>query len=332
MAKAKRKLCFIVNPIAGNGKNKDYCSDLMEEIKSTEVDLISIDTQYHGHGSELAKEYAKSASCTLVSVGGDGTFNEIASSLIHSKAQLAIIPRGSGNGLARMIKVPERKKEQARYLLNGKVQPVDAGKVNDKLFFTTCGFGFDAHIAAIFNKGKLRGGQRYVRQILRQLMSYNAVEAEFTIDGREFKGKYFLVTFSNANQYGNNAYIAPDADLSDGKLHATIIHPFPQVLAPVMTTALLGGFINKMPFVETISMKEAHIKSVSSNVFHCDGESLEMEYPSTIKVLHKALKLIVPKNFSNKVRPYPRMEDFNKQFEFLFKQEYDIFATNKKSK
>lgn len=319
MAKAKRKLCFIVNPIAGNGKNKDYCSDLMDEMKASEVELQCIDTQHPGHGAEIAKEYAKSASVTLVSVGGDGTFNEIASSLVRSKAQLAIIPRGSGNGLARMIKVPERKKEQARYIINGKTQQIDAGRVNDKLFFTTCGFGFDAHIAAIFNKGKLRGGQRYVQSILKQILTYNPVEADFTIDEKHYKGKYFLVTFSNANQYGNNAYIAPDADLCDGKLHATIIHPFPQVLAPVMTTALLGGFINKMPFVETIPMKHAHINHVSSNIFHCDGESLEMTYPSTVNVLHKAIRLIVPKNFSSKPRKYPQLEQLNKQFEFLFK-------------
>lgn len=319
MSKTNRNFCFIVNPISGNGKNKQYCTEIMSEIKTPNVGLECIDLERKGHASEIAKQYYNANNYTLVSVGGDGTFNEIASSLVNSKVPVAIIPRGSGNGLARMIKVPEHKKEQARYLLNGPIQQVDAAKINNKFFFCTCGFGFDAHIAAIFNKGKIRGGQRYVKSVLKQLLTYNPVDAEFVIDGKEYKGKYFLVTFSNANQYGNNVYIAPDADLSDGMLHATILHPFPQVLAPLMTTALLGGFIDKMPFVETVLMKEAEIKYVSSNVFHCDGESIDMTYPASIKVLHKALNLVIPKRFQTHPHSNIGMKHLNKQFEFLFK-------------
>lgn len=319
MAKAKRKLCFIVNPIAGNGKNKDYCTELMAQIKTPNAELHCLELERKGHASEIAKQYTNRTDCTLISVGGDGTFNEIASSLVYAKVPVAIVPRGSGNGLARMIKVPERKKDIGRYILSGQEKQVDVGKVNNQYFFCTCGFGFDAHIAAVFNKGKVRGGQRYVKSVLRQLVSYSPVEADFTLDGKEYKGKFFLVTFSNANQYGNNAYIAPDADLSDGLLHATILHPFPQVLAPLMTTALLGGFINKMPFVETVTFKKAEIKYVSSPCFHCDGESLEMNYPTTIEVLNKALRLIVPKRYHLNPQRNDRMKYINDQLEAIFK-------------
>lgn len=300
IAKAKKNFCFIVNPIAGNSNNKKFCLDLIEEVKSPFVDIQCVDLKRKGHASEVVAQNLDKENCTIVSVGGDGTFNEIASALVNKDTPIAIVPRGSGNGLARMIKIPERKSEIAKYLLEGQVQAVDAGKVAGQYFFCTCGFGFDAHIASVFNKGKRRGSQRYVQNILKLLLSYNPVEAEFVIDGVEHKGKFFLVTFSNANQYGNNAFIAPAANLSDGMLQATIVHPFPQVLAPLMTTALLGGFIDKMPFVETVSFRQVEIKHVSSSCFHCDGETLEVKYPTTVEVISNAIRLLVPKKYQNK--------------------------------
>lgn len=296
--KAKRSFCFIVNPIAGTKNNIKYCQEIqeiIEKIKFPDIDIQFIVLGGKGQVSQITKEL-NNDNCTIVSVGGDGTFNEIASSLVNTNTPIAIIPRGSGNGLARMIKIPNRKKEIAEYLLQGDVIKVDAGKVNDNYFFCTCGVGFDAHIASVFNKGKQRGSKQYVQHILKLLLSYNPIQAEFTIDGVEYKGKYFLVTFSNANQYGNNAFIAPNANLSDGLLQVTILHPFPQALAPLIATALLGGFIDKIPYVETLTMHEAEIISMSSNCFHCDGESLvEMKFPIKITGINHAIQLLVPK-------------------------------------
>ncbi len=298
----KRDFCFLLNPISGNGKNKKYCSDITKEVIaiSDNVDVRTIELQRPGHASEIARQNMDNENCTIISVGGDGTLNEIASSLIYSNTPVAIVPCGSGNGLARTIGVPELKKQIAEYLVKGKVKATDAGKINDRYFFCTCGFGFDAHIASIFNTGKVRGPQKYIQSILKELLTYTPTEAEFTLDGKEYKGKFFLVTFANANQYGNNGYIAPNADISDGLLQATIIYPFPQVLAPMMGTALLSGFIDKMPYVESIAFKKAEIKYVSSPCFHCDGESLEMKYPTVIEIVEKAIKLIIPKGYRNK--------------------------------
>jgi YegS/Rv2252/BmrU family lipid kinase len=298
----KRDFCFLLNPISGNGRNKKYCSEIMKDVLAigNNIDVRTVELQRRGHASEIARQNMENENCTIVSVGGDGTLNEIASSLIYSNTPIAIVPRGSGNGLARTIGVPELKKQIAHYLVEGKIKPTDAGKINDKYFFCTCGFGFDAHIAAVFNKGKGRGPQKYVQSILKELLTYSPVEAEFTLDDKEYKGKFFIVTFANANQYGNNGYIAPNADISDGLLQATIIYPFPQVLAPMMGTALLSGYIDKMPYVETVTFKKAAIKSVSSPCFHCDGESLEMQYPTSVEVIEKAIKLIVPKGYRRK--------------------------------
>lgn len=301
--KKKRNFYFLVNPIAGKSRNKQYSLNLINEIHSAQLPAQCFELQYSGQASNKTKDIVQTGGYTIVSVGGDGTFNEIASSLVHTNTPVAIIPRGSGNGLARMIKVPERKRSQTGYLLHSDDQTIDAGKVNNRYFFCTCGFGFDADIAAAFNRGgKQRGGKRYVQKIVEKLRNNTPVEAEFTIDGKLHKGKYFLVTFANANQYGNNAYIAPEADLSDGLLHATLIHPFPSMLAPLMATALLGGFIDKMPYVETIKMRRAEILSVSSPCFHCDGETLEMTYPAKVEVVDSAIRLLIPKRYKN-IRP-----------------------------
>ncbi len=298
----KPELCFVLNPISGNGRNKKYCADIIREVRTiSNVDVRTIELQRRGHAAEVARQNYDNENCTFVAVGGDGTVNEIASSLIYSNMAMAIVPRGSGNGLAKTIKVPDLKKQIADYLVNGKVKKIDAGKVNDQYFFCTCGFGFDAHIAEAFNLGKERGFQRYVQNIAKELLTYKPVRAEFSLDGKKYTGEYFLVTFANANQYGNNAYIAPNADISDGFLQCTIIHPFPPVLAPMIAAALLGGFIDKIPNVEIVTFKQAEIKSVSCDMFHCDGESLTMNYPATVEIIEKAVKMLMPKGYRRKL-------------------------------
>ncbi len=310
-----KKYYFIINPIAGKGNNLPFGAALagMLLAKQAQVEVITLTKS--GETADILRRLPLTADDTVVSIGGDGTVNEIASSLVDTDYPLAIVPRGSGNGLANTVRLPFRKKLLAKYLLEGETRRIDAGKANNNHFFCTCGFGFDAHIAALFNRGGTkRGGNRYVKQVFKELLTYEPVEADFSLDGKACTGKFFLVTFSNANQYGNNFYIAPEADITDGLLHVTIVHPFPQLLAPLMSTALAGGFINKMPYVETYTVRQAEIRSVSSSCFHCDGETLTMHYPATVEVQEKALNLVVPKGWEHTPPLRESIEKMNDTF------------------
>lgn len=309
----KKKFYFIVNPIAGKANNIRYASAIQVEMDDTQTECETIATKAKGQAQELVEQLLPlDETETIVSVGGDGTFNDIATAMLYKNSRLAIVPRGSGNGLAHMINIPNHRKSLAKYLQTGETLNIDAGRINQHHFFCTCGFGFDAHIASAFNKGTRRGGNRYVKQVMQKLLTYTPVDAEFTMDGKAYDGKFFLVTFSNANQYGNNFLIAPEADLTDGLLHVTILRPFPQVLAPFIATALIGGFIDKMPYIETRTVRKAEIKHVSSPCFHCDGETLDMDYPAKLEVLPSAIRLLAPQNWQKKAPTKDAVDRANK--------------------
>lgn len=289
-----KKFAFIINPIAGTKDNRKFYNSLKQKMSSNGMRFHSEQTHAPGHAFQLAKEMIKVPDLQIVSVGGDGTFNEVASAIVNSHNNLAHIPRGSGNGLARMIKIPRKINKISEYLKKGVLHTIDAGKINNHYFFCTCGFGFDALIAKHFNAGKKRGLRNYVKQVLKTFFSYKWTEAEFVLDNEKFKGNYFSVTIANANQYGNNAFIAPKADLNDELLDVTIVRPFPKILFPVMVLALFGKWIHKLPFVETRKVKRVEIHSVSSSYFHCDGDVYTPEFPAQISVCPKALNIVVP--------------------------------------
>jgi len=287
-------LDFIINPFAGSRDNLKFCRKLFLQLDKNGVRYESTVTRAPGHGTELAKEKHADTERLLVSVGGDGTFNEIASALVGTSREMAHIPRGSGNGLARMLKIPIKIDKIPDYLEMGVGRPIDVGTINDDYFFCTCGFGFDALIAHDFSTSTKRGLKTYVRSVLKRFWNYRGVEARLVLDGEEIAGRFFTVTFANANQYGNDAFIAPYADLQDGLIDVTLIRPFPLVFAPLVTMALMGKWIHKLPFVETRQVKSAGIYSVSLPFFHSDGDVYDAQLPVRIGVKERALNILVP--------------------------------------
>lgn len=306
------RFCLIVNPISGNFDNKEYSQKLADALVDAGAEVERIVLERKGQAMEISRQVAAQDNRPIVvAIGGDGTVNEVASSLVGTGTDMAIIPRGSGNGLGRTIQSTAKPKGALKYLLEGNKVSIDAGMAGAERFFCTCGFGFDAFIANSFNHGgsKKRGMQQYVKYIIRQFLTYEPVEASFSLDGKEYSGKYFCVTLSNANQYGNNAYIAPDAQLTDGKLWATMVRPFPMALASVFATALMGGYVDTLSFVDTVPFSRMEIHNVSSSYFHCDGESVSIEYPLTIALQASALDMLFPDTYKYKS---PRLIDINR--------------------
>lgn len=291
-----RTFKFVVNPIAGPKDNLKYWRSLNNCLLSEGIKFKSKITKRQGHATSWAtKRVEKETQAVIVSVGGDGTFNEVASVLVNTPLEMAHIPRGSGNGLARMLKIPSALKKIPNYLKNASSQSIDAGTFNDRFFFCTAGFGFDALIAHHFSKSKTRGLKSYIFFSLKSFFKYRGVEAEFEIDGENFSGHFFTVTVANANQFGNNAFIAPSADLQDGWLNVTIIRPFSKILTPLVGLALFTKWIHHFSFVETRKAKKLQIRKVSEPYFHIDGEAIETSLPLEISVLPAALNLLIPK-------------------------------------
>ncbi len=290
-----QRIAFIMNPISGT-KNKEAVWAYIGEVfgLSTEYELTMYTTSCAGDGYRQALYFAKEQFDVVVAVGGDGTINEVARGLLHSKTALGIIPMGSGNGLARHLQIPLNFRKAIEIIRNGKTQPIDAAEINGNVFFVTAGIGFDALIGNLFNlKGK-RGFHNYLGLSTKEILQYTPRDYRIEIDGQRFDRKAFLITFANASQWGNNAYIAPRANISDGWIDIVILNEFSVIAAPWILPRLFTKKLHNTWTTETFRGK--HIKVIRSkdDYIHFDGESAMMGRSIEVNIIPLALRVLVP--------------------------------------
>jgi diacylglycerol kinase (ATP) len=144
-----------------------------------------------------------------VAVGGDGTVNEIASAIVGSSTALGVVPFGSGNGLARFLKIPMDTARSIKTLSAFKVETIDSGRMNGMPFFNMAGMGFDAHIAEVFSHGKTRGFITYIKSTFQEIVRYKPQLYRIDIDGVMYEREAFIISIANSSQWGNNVHVSP---------------------------------------------------------------------------------------------------------------------------
>ena len=293
----KLKIAFIVNPFSGTGKKEDIPALIQQTLDTTLYDPEIVFTEYRGHGTELAKSFVDKHFQIVVAVGGDGTVNEVGRSLVHTNTTLGIVPIGSGNGLARHLGIPMNVKKAIKQLNRSEPILMDYGIVNNRPFFCTCGTGFDAYVSTEFAKGKKRGVMSYVEKIITGYFSYKSQNYHLLGDGIDLNSKAFVITFANASQWGNNAYIAPQASVQDGKLDISIMSSFPIIAIPTLALQLFAKTIDKDLFMTTLRSKEITLVREESGPFHYDGEPYEEGKEIQIKTIPDGLKVLVNKRY-----------------------------------
>ena len=219
----KKKIVFIMNPISGSGSKKGIPEAIDKYIDKELFDYEIRTTEYAGHACEIATEAKEQGIDVVVAVGGDGTVNEVARAIAESNTALGIIPRGSGNGLARHLMLPMGVKKCLQLINTCEIHRLDYGKINEHYFFCTCGMGFDAFVSKKFAQAGKRGPITYAENILREGLKYQPETYEIEDETGVHRYKAFLISCANASQYGNNAYIAPRASMSDGLLDVIIM-------------------------------------------------------------------------------------------------------------
>ncbi len=289
----KKKICFIVNPISGVGRQKVIEKLIDRELNRLLYDYEIAYTKAAKHATELSKQAAEKGFDIVVAVGGDGSVNETAKGLIGSTTAMAIIPTGSGNGLARHLQIPLNLKKAMDVINNGKEKFIDTIRLNDESFVNIAGVGFDAHIGWEFAKFGKRGFSSYLKVIQRELPKYKAQEYELVIEGKVHSKKAFLISVANGSQWGNNAYIAPLADISDGIMDVMIMKDFSFFNAISIGFRLFRKTVHQSAFLEIIKCKEVVIRQ-QKNIAHIDGEPIEAGNEISIKVNPQSLKVIVP--------------------------------------
>ena len=290
----KEKMIFIINPISGTGKISNIESLIERHIDSKKFIPKIIRTRYQGHAAKIARRSIEKGNKIIVAVGGDGTINEIASELVGKNAILGIIPNGSGNGLARHLGIPLKKEHALALLTSGKIKKIDAGKVNNKFFFCTCGTGFDARVGKIFDRLTGRGFLNYVRTVIREFVTYQPKKYKIRIDGKKIKKRAFLITIANAGQYGNNAYIAPGAKIDDGLLDICIFRPFPVFKSIILGLRLFSRTIDKSKYLDVYQGKQVIIQRDKKINMHLDGEPVKMKNRVRVSIVPGSLAVVVP--------------------------------------
>lgn len=284
-----------MNPISGT-KNKDAARNhILQTFGDAAGDEPTVHVTTHaGDGYAQALRFAQQQYDTVVAVGGDGTVNEVARGLLHSRTALGIIPMGSGNGLARHLHVPLRLEKAVDVIRAGCSRRIDAAEINGRVFFCTSGVGFDALIGNLFNSKGKRGMYNYVKLATKAAVQYTSHKYRIEIDGQTLYRKAFLITFANASQWGNNAYIAPHADISDGWLDVVILNRYAVVAAPVLLPRLFARSIHKAWTTEILRGKRIKIIRAKDDYVHFDGESAVMGKVLDVQILPLALNVIIP--------------------------------------
>jgi YegS/Rv2252/BmrU family lipid kinase len=293
----KRRIAFIINPISGTIKKKQLPELIQKELDKELFDAEIVFTEYRGHGTDLARKFVEEGYDVVTAVGGDGTVNEIAKALVHTNTTLAIIPVGSGNGLARHLGLPMQVHKAVQALNHSESIRIDYGKVNGKPFFCTCGTGFDAYVSMEFAKGQNRGVIKYVEKMITGYFSYKPQNCHLVGDGIDLKSKAFVMTFANAAQWGNNAYIAPQASVQDGKMDISIMSNFPVIAIPSIALQLFTKTIDKDFFVSTLRAREVTLYRDEEGPFHYDGEPFQEGKEIKVEVIPDGLLVFVKKRF-----------------------------------
>lgn len=290
----KRTIRIIVNPIAGVRPKTEIPALVKDVFVPEQFDVDYCETRYGGHATELAQEAATEGFDTVVAIGGDGTVNETARGLVGTKTAFGIVPMGSGNGLARHLRLPLESEEAMRVIADNHRQAIDYGKANEHIFFCTAGVGFDADISQKFAQAGQRGAFTYVREVIEHLRNYDPKTYSIYTDDERIRERAFLICVGNASQWGNDAKITPQATMDDGLMDITLIKPFPPAGVPQLVTQLFNGTINKNPNV--LYFRSSHVRIVlpKETAVHVDGEPFEMKGVVDIQTIPAGLQVLTP--------------------------------------
>ena len=295
MNERMKKIIFVVNPISGTQSKELVLSLLDEKIDKARYSWEVMYTERAGHAVEIAAKAAEEKTDIVVAIGGDGTINEIARSLVHTKTALGIIPCGSGNGLARHLQISMEPKKAIEIINEGIIDVIDYGKINEVPFFCTCGVGFDAFVSLKFAKAGRRGPLTYLEKTLLESLKYQPETYELETEDGTLKYKAFLIACGNASQYGNNAYIAPQAMLTDGLLDVTILEPFTVLDVPSLSFQLFNKTIDQNSRIKTFRCQTLRIHRTKPGVVHFDGDPMMMGENIDVKVIKEGLQVIIPR-------------------------------------
>jgi YegS/Rv2252/BmrU family lipid kinase len=290
------KVRAILNPRAGVATHGTR--EAVERGHPSWSDYAVYLTREPGHATELAQEAVAGGADLVLAVGGDGTVNEVARGLLGSRVVLGIVPVGSGNGLARALRLPLRPRRAIASLASGVRRRMDVGFLNGLPFLNVAGAGFDATVARAFHERGRQGGRRgllgYVRLSLRELRSYRPRPLRIETGSETLEFAPFVLTFANGPQYGSGAVINPGGRLDDGVLEVVTFDAGPLLRLMTAAPRLFLGSLDRAPGYRRLAATKVTVTADRPIAVHRDGDPEPPTERIDVELRSEALEIVVP--------------------------------------
>lgn len=288
-----KKVLFIINKFSGKHYQPALEASIRDACKDNNAECFIEFTQGPAHATKLAGQAAADGFEKVVAVGGDGTVNEVATALVDSPVMMGIIPKGSGNGLARHLGIPVNLHQAVKCLFTSRAIRMDTFRMNGRLSVNVSGIGFDGYIANLFGLDKTRGLQGYTRLVLHEFMRFPEFAARITLGENVIERKAFVIAVANSSQYGNNAKIAPAASVCDKILNLSILRKIPPYRLDFVYS-FFAGTIDQSAYCETLLTRDALIELNAPVAYHIDGEFAGTSDRFLIEVMPGSLNMLAP--------------------------------------
>lgn len=291
---SQKHLVFIINKKAGVDREKAIQHAIDKRLDREQYTYEIVHTEYPKHGTMLAREAVEKQAYAVAAVGGDGSVNDVAAGLWGTNTALAIMPKGSGNGMARSLGIPRNMDHAIGVINKGNSQTIDVGFANGVPFISNGGVGFDVLISDEFAKSKRRGFAIYSWLVTKHLWLYRENDWHINIDGKEFTEKAFLINVANGRQFGYNFQIAPHAEWTDGLFDITVIRKFPKILGGQIAYKALNGNIAKSSYVKHYKGREVIITHPQLSMMQLDGDAIRCDNKIHFHIEKCMLKVLTP--------------------------------------
>ncbi|MBS1951344.1 MAG: Transcription regulator [contains diacylglycerol kinase catalytic domain] [Cytophagales bacterium] len=290
---------FIVNKFSGKGFSPEVEEKIIEKCRALTIESRIEFTQKPGHATELAQWAVDQKMTCVFAVGGDGTVNEVAQGLIHTPVAMGILPKGSGNGLARHLNIPMSFKYSLNTIGHHHVEMIDTMTINNKLSVNVSGIGFDGHVASLFAGKVKRGLMGYATLVLKEFTTFRPFEAWVETDQESFSATSFIIAIANSSQFGNNARVAPLASVKDHLMDFSFIQKVPLSQAIGFTQKMFSGKLMNSSLVKMKQVPKAKIELKEPVAFHIDGEPMPAARTFECTINSLSLKILLPEANEN---------------------------------
>jgi YegS/Rv2252/BmrU family lipid kinase len=288
-----RRLALLVNPAAAGGKALAAVEPARAELEKLGAEFRVVETSSGEHAKKEARSAADNGE-TPVAIGGDGLVGTLAGAIAGSDAELAIVPAGRGNDFARVLEIPNDPAEAARLAHEGGSKPLDVGEVDGKSFVGIASAGFDSEANRIANEAKLiKGNLVYAYAAIRALVAWKPARFEIVVDGERHESTGYNVVVANSKAYGGGMFVAPQAELDDGKLDVVVTEHMGKLRALSCLPKTFKGTHLEEPAFKCFRGEAVEVQADRPFVMYADGDPLA-QLPATVRVSTRALRVIFP--------------------------------------